>query len=63
MQRGATLLSVEIDRARAAAVRELFAERPDVEIRAGDWQEVLPGRPPYASSLTNSTVPPQFGQT
>jgi predicted O-methyltransferase YrrM len=47
LQRGATLLSVEIDRDRAAAVGELFAERPDVEIRAGDWQEVLSGRPPF----------------
>lgn len=46
-QEGATLLSVEIDPARTAAVRALLAERADVEVLAGDWQEVPAGEEPF----------------
>lgn len=46
MRADATLLSVEIDLELAAAATRLFAGRPDIEIRAGDWQEVLIGEPP-----------------
>lgn len=47
LQQGATLLSVEIDPQRAAAVQDLFRDTPGVEVRTGDWQEVLVEEPPF----------------
>jgi predicted O-methyltransferase YrrM len=41
---GARLVSVERDAGRAAAAREIFADRPDVTIVTGDWRH-LPGAP------------------
>jgi predicted O-methyltransferase YrrM len=38
---GARLVSAEIDPLLATGTARLFAHRPDVEIRAGDWHEVL----------------------
>jgi predicted O-methyltransferase YrrM len=35
---GTRLVSVEADAARAAAAREVFADRPDVEVLHGDWR-------------------------
>jgi predicted O-methyltransferase YrrM len=47
MQPGTTLISVEIDGQRAAAVQELFQDNPNVVIKVGDWQEILTGEPPF----------------
>jgi predicted O-methyltransferase YrrM len=41
---GATLVSVERDPGRAALAREIFADRPEVTVAAGDWR-ALPGAP------------------
>lgn len=46
MRADAMLLSVEINTELSAAVIQLFADRSDIEIRAGDWQEVLIGELP-----------------
>lgn len=44
---GARLVSAEIDPRLAAGAASLFADRPDVEIRTGDWHEVLRGEGPF----------------
>ena len=35
-----TLVSIELDPDRAGAARELFADRPNVTVLAGDWSEL-----------------------
>jgi predicted O-methyltransferase YrrM len=35
-----TLVSIELDPARAAAARDLFADLPDVTVLTGDWAEL-----------------------
>jgi predicted O-methyltransferase YrrM len=40
-----TLTSVEVDRARAAAARDLFAGHPNVRITQGDWSELRASGP------------------
>jgi predicted O-methyltransferase YrrM len=47
MSAGSRLLSAEIDPVFAAAATRLFEDRPDVEIRAGDWHEVMRGEEPF----------------
>jgi predicted O-methyltransferase YrrM len=42
-----TLVSVEIDSRLAEAVGRLFANYANVEIRIGDWMEVLADEPPF----------------
>ena len=42
----ATLISAEKNPDRAAAMAKLFAEWPNVEIRAGNWHEVLADEAP-----------------
>jgi len=42
----ATLVTVELDAARAAAARGLLASEPAVEVLACDWRELLPPRAP-----------------
>lgn len=44
---GARLLSAEIDPRLAAGAARLFADRSDVEVRAGDWHEVFADAPPF----------------
>ena len=41
------LISVEINPSRATAVAELFHDYPHVEIKAGDWHEVMSPDQPY----------------
>lgn len=41
------LVSAELDPVYAAAAARLFARFPNVEIRAGDWHEVLHGEGPF----------------
>lgn len=43
----AHLISVEINPSRATAVAELFNDYPHVEIKAGDWHEVMSPNEPY----------------
>jgi predicted O-methyltransferase YrrM len=43
----ATLVTVEIDPARAAAARANLASRANVEVLAGDWHDLLPARGPF----------------
>lgn len=47
MHSAATLVSVEIDEQRAAAVRELFRGDNRVQIHSGDWHEVLADEAPF----------------
>lgn len=44
---GARLVSAELDPVLAAGAARLFAGRPDVEVRAGDWHEALRGEGPF----------------
>lgn len=44
---GARLVTAELDPVLAAGVARLFAGRPDVEVRAGDWHEALRGEGPF----------------
>jgi predicted O-methyltransferase YrrM len=43
----ARLISVEIDPSLATAVAGLFADYPNVEIRAGDWHDTMNPNEPY----------------
>jgi predicted O-methyltransferase YrrM len=43
----ATLLTVETDANRAAAVDRLFRDRPQVRVLQGDWHELLPPEAPF----------------
>lgn len=36
-----SFVSIELDHARAAASAELFADRPHVNVRQGDWRELV----------------------
>lgn len=47
LMEGAHLISVEIDVVRANAVKKLFHEFPNVEIRAGDWHDVININEPF----------------
>ena len=47
LMKGARLISVEIDDTRANAVKKLFHEYPNVEIRAGDWHDVVNINEPF----------------
>lgn len=47
MSAGARLVSAELNPVFAAAAAELFAEHPDVEIRTGDWRQVMRGEEPF----------------
>lgn len=38
-------VTIELNTERAAAARDLFAGRPNVEVLAGDWREILPHGP------------------
>ena len=40
-------VTVELDRERAAAVVELFAEDPNVRVLEGDWHELMPAEAPF----------------
>lgn len=42
-----SLVTVEIDPARAAIARRRLAEVANVELIEGDWRELLPARAPY----------------
>src|SRR5689334_3223105 len=42
---GATFVTVELDEARAAAARALFAPLPGVRVLTGDWHLLLPYGP------------------
>lgn len=42
---GVSLVTIELDAARAAAARELFADVPSVRVLHGDWRELLPYGP------------------
>ncbi len=44
---GARLVTAEIDPVLAAGVARLFADRPDVDVRSGDWHEALRGESPF----------------
>jgi len=44
---GAHLISAEIDPVRAREVAKLFVDYPDVEIRVGDWHDVMSLNEPY----------------
>jgi predicted O-methyltransferase YrrM len=44
---GARLVTAELDPALAAGVARLFAGRPDVDVRSGDWREALRGEGPF----------------
>jgi predicted O-methyltransferase YrrM len=39
--------TAELDRARAAAARELFRDDPNVRVLEGDWRETLPPEAPF----------------
>lgn len=39
--------TAEVDAARAAAARELFADDPNVHVLEGDWRETLPAEAPF----------------
>jgi predicted O-methyltransferase YrrM len=52
---GAHLISVELNRALAGAVGQLFADYPNVEIRAGDWHQVMPRSEPYDLLFMDAT--------
>lgn len=41
------LISVEVDTERAAAVRELFRDVPNLDLRPGDWHAALKDEPPF----------------
>lgn len=43
----AHLISVEINPTLATAVKKLFKENPNVEIKTGDWHEVMSPNQPY----------------
>ena len=47
LQGNAKLISVEIDPTRARAAAKLFADHPNVEIRVGDWHDVMSPDEPY----------------
>ena len=47
LQRGATLLTVEIDPQRAEAATKVFAERDDVTVKCGDWKEAFADEEPF----------------
>lgn len=44
---GVPLYTCDVDTARLAAARELFADDPDVRVLAGDWRDVLPPEAPF----------------
>lgn len=44
---GASLTSVEVDPRLARAARDLFVDRTDVEVVAGDWLEAMPPHGPF----------------
>ena len=52
---GANLISIELNPALASAVGELFADHPNVEIRAGDWHEVVPRNQQFDLLFMDST--------
>lgn len=41
------LISVEVDAERADAVRDLFKDVPNLDLRSGDWHEALRDEPPF----------------
>ena len=43
----ASLVTVEIDEARAAQARERLAGLPNLELHVGDWRDFLPARGPF----------------
>jgi len=52
---GARLISVELNPALAGAVGELFAGYPNIEIRAGDWHQVVPRGEPFDLLFMDAT--------
>jgi predicted O-methyltransferase YrrM len=64
----ARLVSAELDPVLAAGVARLFADRPDVEIRAGDWHTVLRDDGPFDLLFmdaipTTDLEPPHWNRT
>lgn len=51
----AQLITVEIDPLRAKEVAKLFVDYPDVEIRMGDWHEVMSPNEPYDLLFMDAT--------
>jgi predicted O-methyltransferase YrrM len=51
----AQLISVEIDPLRATEVAKLFVDYPDVEIRMGDWHDVMSPNEPYDLLFMDAT--------
>jgi predicted O-methyltransferase YrrM len=47
LRHGARLVTAEIDPVLAAGVARLFADRPEVDVRSGDWHEALRGEGPF----------------
>ena len=47
LRNGAQLISAEINPTLAARVTDLFANYPNVEVRAGDWHDVMTPKEPY----------------
>ena len=52
---GAHLISIEIDSVRAQEVAKLFADYPNVEIRQGDWRDVMSPDEPYDLLFMDAT--------
>lgn len=55
MRGDVSLVTVELDEARATAVEELFAEADRVEVIQGDWQEIL-AHGPFALLFADSAA-------
>jgi len=47
LKNGAHLISVEINPTFSTAAKQLFADYPNVEIRTGDWHEMMSPNEPY----------------
>jgi predicted O-methyltransferase YrrM len=60
MSKDSCLVSVELDADRAAAARTLFREYPNVEIRTGDWHQVLEHEPPFDLVFVDAGVRPEL---
>ena len=52
---GAHLISAELNPALASAAGQLFAGYPNVEIRAGEWHEVMPRDEPFDLLFMDAT--------
>jgi predicted O-methyltransferase YrrM len=63
MPPGATLVTVELDDARAAAVQRLFGDDPRITVVQGDANDVMPRHAPFDLLFVDGGIPATAGDT